>query len=127
MTKFFIALFQDCDMTGALAAVRDAADVIRADFFLGHMAARVRGGGNVEAVVSDFQQAALRIGAYDGRGVAWRAGRVSRGVACVCAWRVRAGGVCVCGVPPLPPPPSLSLSPPPSLSLSLPPSSLPPA
>jgi hypothetical protein len=52
-------------MTGALAAVRDAADVIRADFFLGHMAARVRGGGNVEAVVSDFQQAVSSVGPQD--------------------------------------------------------------
>ena len=61
MTRLFTALFVEFDMDAALAAVRDSSDAIRADFFLGGLAARVRG-GNVDAVVNDFQQAALRIG-----------------------------------------------------------------
>merc|ERR1711871_1369080 len=40
MTRLFVALFLECDMNAALSAVRDSADVIRGDFFLGNMAAK---------------------------------------------------------------------------------------
>ena len=62
MTRLFTALFDKCDIDAALDAVREAADVIRADYFLGSMAAAVR--GSVGTVIKEFQQAALQIGMY---------------------------------------------------------------
>ena len=62
MTQLFTSLFVDCDMAAALEAVRQSADVIRADFFLGNMVSSVS--GSVGTVIKDFQTAALQIGAY---------------------------------------------------------------
>jgi len=62
MTQLFVSLFSECDIEGSIAAIRESADVIRADFFLGNLAAKAR--GSVDDVINDFQSAALKLGRF---------------------------------------------------------------